>query len=202
MLKRCIDVFLSVLVLLSLSPVLAAVALAVWIDSGSPVLFRQMRMGRAFCQFQILKFRTMRIQCGGSLLTASGDSRVTRVGRFLRITKLDELPQFWNVLRGEMSVVGPRPEVPEHVKFFESRYRDILAVRPGITDLASIHFRHAEDILARSKDALSEYKERVLPMKLALADKYLRERSVLLDLSIIVQTAIAILRPSASSQND
>jgi lipopolysaccharide/colanic/teichoic acid biosynthesis glycosyltransferase len=140
----------------------------------------------------------MRVQSGGPSLTVGGDSRISNVGRILRFTKIDEFPQFWNVLRGEMSVVGPRPEVPEYVELYKERYRSILAVRPGITDLASIYFRDEEAILARSRDPLSEYRERILPAKLDLADKYIRERSVVGDFAIIVRTAIATLFPDAS----
>ena len=137
-LKRCMDIALSSMVLMLLSPVLAAVALAVWLDSGSPVLFRQERVGLRFRRFQILKFRTMLVQAGGPSVTVAGDGRITRIGKFLRLTKLDELPQFWNVVRGDMSLVGPRPEVPEYVALFRERYGTVLTVRPGITDLASV----------------------------------------------------------------
>src|SRR2546423_1472748 len=148
-LKRTVDIALSLLILLLLSPVLAAVALIVWLDSGSPVLFRQKRIGMNFVPFQIVKFRTMR-GGAGPLVTVGVDARVTRIGNLLRFTKFDEVPQFWNVLRGHMSVVGPRPEVSQYVELFKDRYRRVLTVRPGITDLASIHFRNEEKILSAS----------------------------------------------------
>ena len=192
-LKRCLDIGLSSLAMLLLSPLFAAVALAVWVDSEGPVLFRQERVGIRFTRFQILKFRTMHVHSGGPLVTVGGDNRVTRVGRILRLTKIDELPQFWNVLCGEMSMVGPRPEVPEFVELFKERYLKILSIRPGITDLASICFRNEEAVLARSADPLREYTEHVLPVKLDLADKYLMEQSLLGDLSIIVRTVIVAL---------
>ena len=191
--KRCVDLSVSLLVLLLLGPLMGAIALAVRLDSGAPIFFRQRRVGLGFQPFEILKFRTMRARSGGPSVTVAGDDRITRVGRFLRITKLDELPQFWNVLRGEMSLVGPRPEVPLYVEMFRERYSSILTVRPGITDLASIEFRNEEQVLAQSPDPLREYRERVLPTKLALAEEYVRTRCLLLDASILLRTVAAIV---------
>jgi lipopolysaccharide/colanic/teichoic acid biosynthesis glycosyltransferase len=191
--KRCVDIALSSLVLLLLSPILIVVALAVWLGSGSPILFRQQRVGLRFRRFHILKFRTMRVG-DGRPVTVAGDDRITRVGRLLRATKLDELPQFWNVLRGDMSLVGPRPEVPEYVELFRERYRTVLTVRPGITDLASIHFRNEEEVLSRSADPLREYAGRVLPAKLDLAEEYASTHTVFGDICILFRTAIAIVR--------
>ena len=135
----------------------------------------------------------MRVADGPSV-TIAGDNRITRVGKLLRRTKLDELPQFWNVLRGDMSLVGPRPEVPGYVELFRERYRTILTVRPGITDLASIKFRNEEQILSSSREPLREYAEHVLPVKLDLAEEYVRTRSVFTDISILFRTAVAIVR--------
>jgi lipopolysaccharide/colanic/teichoic acid biosynthesis glycosyltransferase len=191
--KRSMDVALSSLVLVMLSPILAAVALAVWLDSGRPILFDQERVGLAFQRFRILKFRTMRVQNEGPAVTVAGDRRITRVGKLLRAAKLDELPQLWNVLRGDISLVGPRPEVPEYVEMFKDRYCRVLTVRPGITDLASIRFRNEEAILSQSREPLREYAECILPAKLDLADEYIRTRSVVGDLSILLRTAIAIM---------
>jgi len=187
---------MSAFVLTVLSPLLLLLSAAIVIDSGFPVFFSQDRMGRGFRKFRLRKFRTMRTGLSGSLLTVAGDSRITRLGRLLRNAKLDEVPQFWNVLRGDMSVVGPRPEVAEYVELYRVRYRRILAVRPGITDLASIHFRNEEAILAMSRDPLRDYRERILPMKLDLADRYLQTRSNFGDLAIIVRTAMIIARGS------
>jgi lipopolysaccharide/colanic/teichoic acid biosynthesis glycosyltransferase len=131
------------------------------------------------------------------MVTVAGDKRITIVGRFLRHTKVDELPQFWNVLRGEMSVVGPRPELPVYVEFYNERYRSILTVRSGITDLASIYFRNEEAIMAQSRDHLCEYRECTLPAKLNPADKFIQERSVRGDFAIIARTAIATVCPGA-----
>lgn len=202
LLKRCIDIALSFLLLLLLSPFLLLSAMLVWIETGAPVLFRQVRVGKHFRTFQILKFRTMRVQSAGQLVTVAGDRRVTKVGRLLRWTKIDEFPQFWNVLCGDMSVVGPRPEVPEYVELFKDRYRKILDFRPGITDLASIRYRNEEAILARSEDPLREYREHILPMKLDLAEQYLRNQSFLSDLSIIVRTAVATLCPAGIGRDE
>ena len=193
LLKRCLDIALSFLVLMLLSPILIAVALAVWLDLGSPVLFRQDRVGLRFRRFHILKFRTMRV-AGGPQVTVTGDDRITRVGKVLRLTKLDELPQFWNVLCGDMSLVGPRPEVPEYVDLFRERYRTVLTVRPGITDLASIHFRNEEEILSRSVEPFREYSEHILPAKLDLAEEYIRTHTLLGDISILFRTATSIVR--------
>ncbi len=187
---------MSASVLVVLSPLLLLLSVAIVIDSGFPVFFSQDRAGRYFHRFRLRKFRTMRKSVCGSLITVAGDPRITRLGRLLRNTKLDEIPQFWNVLCGEMSVVGPRPEVLEYVELYHQRYRSILSVRPGITDLASIHFRNEEVILAMSPDPLCEYRERLLPMKLDLADRYLQTRSVFVDFAIIVRTAIIIVRGS------
>ena len=193
-LKRAVDIVGSGLALLVGLPLLIAIAVAVAIDSGLPVLYRQRRVGLGFRQFHLLKFRSMVASEGGPRITVSGDSRVTRVGRLLRTTKLDELPQFWNVLAGDMSLVGPRPEVPEYVAMFRTRYQHILSVRPGITDIASIRFRDEEELLAQSPEPVREYVERVLPVKLDLADEYLRKRSLCLDLQILAKTLLVTLR--------
>lgn len=192
-LKRCIDIVVSAFALLLLSPVLIITGFAVWLDSGSPVLFRHRRVGLGFRQFDILKFRTMRVQVDGPAVTVAGDSRITRVGKFLRATKIDELPQLWNVLVGEMSLVGPRPEVPEYVNIYRDRYQRILRVRPGITDIASIRFRNEEKLLAKGADPLGDYVQSVLPLKLDLADEYIRTRSLRLDCLILFQTLLAIV---------
>jgi len=193
MMKRCLDVSVGVLVLLVLSPLLIALAAAVWLDSGRPIFFTQQRVGLNFRPFRILKFRSM-LQTVGPSVTVAGDRRVTRVGTFLRATKLDELPQFWNVLRGDMSLVGPRPEVPEFVELFKERYGLVLTVRPGITDLASIRFRNEEDILSRSAEPMKEYTEHILPEKLNLADQYVSTCSICGDIAILLRTAAATVR--------
>jgi lipopolysaccharide/colanic/teichoic acid biosynthesis glycosyltransferase len=137
----------------------------------------------------------MRVNCTGPKVTVGGDGRITRVGALLRVTKIDELPQLWSVLRGDMSLVGPRPEVPEYVELFNARYRTVLTVRPGITDLASIQFRNEEEVLSRSREPQKEYSERILPAKLDLAEEYIRTRTFLGDISILFRTATALVKP-------
>ena len=194
--KRAVDILVSATILVLLTPVFAVLALAIWFDSGRPVFYMQLRVGRAFETFSIRKFRTMHNDIAGPPITVGGDRRVTRLGRFLRATKLDELPQFWNVLRGDMSLVGPRPELPVYVKLFRERYENILTVPPGITDLASIRFRDEEAMLGRSAEPLREYVARVLPAKMDLADEYLLKRSLRFDISILLRTFLATLRVS------
>lgn len=194
MFKRFSDILLSAGALAALSPLLLLLSLGVAVDSGFPILFSQVRVGRGFHRFHLWKFRTMRTGVSGPSITIAGDRRITRLGGMLRAAKLDELPQLWNVLRGDMSLVGPRPEIPEYVEQFKARYERILAIRPGITDLASIRFRNEEEILAASPEPLREYVERVLPLKLDLADEYLQTASLFGDLSILLQTAAAMIR--------
>jgi lipopolysaccharide/colanic/teichoic acid biosynthesis glycosyltransferase len=195
--KRAVDLAVSAAALILLSPVLLLVAAAVWIDSGSPVLFAQQRVGRGFRRFTLWKFRSMR-PGGGPLVTASRDQRITRLGRFLRAAKLDELPQFWNVLRGDMSLVGPRPEVPEYVALFREQYERILCVRPGITDPATLAFRHEEAMLERAPDPEAAYLRDVLPAKLRISEQYLSHMSMGTDFAIILRTFLAIIGMPAS----
>lgn len=192
--KRSLDIACSGAGLVLLSPLLAVVALAVRFSSQGPALFRQRRVGRDGRAFDILKFRSMRPDVGGPAITASGDRRVTSLGRFLRGTKLDELPQLWNVLVGDMSLVGPRPEVPEFVARFPADYARILAVRPGITDFAALEYLDEEAVLASSADPESTYLERVLPAKIAFYHRYLERMSLRTDLGILMRTVAALLR--------
>ena len=192
--KRCIDLVVAIVLLLVLSPVLAVAAIAVKCSGSGPTFFRQIRVGRGGKPFEILKFRTMRTtRSPGPLITGAGDPRVTRVGRVLRRWKVDELPQLVNVLRGEMSFVGPRPEVPRYVNMFAEQYRELLAVRPGITDIASMAFRDEETLLGRSSNPEDLYVREILPRKLALSHAYVRRRSFGLDLRLIARTVAAIL---------
>jgi len=192
--KRCIDLAVAIVLLLVLSPVLAVAAIAVKCSGSGPIFFRQVRVGRGGKPFDILKLRTMRTtRSPGPLITGAGDPRVTRVGRVLRRWKVDELPQLVNVLRGEMSFVGPRPEVPRYVNMFAEQYRELLAVRPGITDIASMAFRDEETLLGRSSNPEDLYVREILPRKLALSHAYVRRRSFGLDLRLIARTVAAIL---------
>ena len=200
--KRCIDLVVAIVLLLVLSPVLAVAAIAVKCSGSGPIFFRQTRVGRGGKPFEILKFRTMRpTRSPGPLITGAGDPRVTRVGRVLRRWKVDELPQLVNVLRGEMSFVGPRPEVPRYVDMFAEQYRELLAVRPGITDIASMAFRDEEILLGRSPNPEDLYVREILPRKLALSHAYVRRRSFGLDLRLIARTVATIFgRPRTGEE--
>lgn len=187
---------LAVLALILLAPVLAAIGICVMIDTGRPVLFRQTRVGRHGRLFQIFKFRSMITSNTGAQLTAAGDTRVTRAGRLLRKFKLDELPQLWNVANGTMRVVGPRPEVPCYVDAAEPLWREVLSVPPGITDVATLLFRHEETLLTSAADVDAFYRKEILPSKLRLNVQYLRRRTITSDLRIIWITAWCSLFPS------
>jgi lipopolysaccharide/colanic/teichoic acid biosynthesis glycosyltransferase len=192
--KRFMDVTVSAASLLLLAPLLAAIAVAIRVDSSGPALFRHERVGRHGRKFQMLKFRSMAHGAVGAAITSAGDARVTRVGRLLRATKLDELPQLWNVLVGDMSLVGPRPEVERYTRLFPAEYAAILEVPPGITDFAAIEYRDEEAILGAAADPEAAYRDVVLPAKITLYRRYLAERSFRTDLSILARTAAAILR--------
>jgi lipopolysaccharide/colanic/teichoic acid biosynthesis glycosyltransferase len=190
--KRLFDVICSGVGLLLLSPLLLVAAVWVKLDSPGPVLFRQTRVGRFGVPFTIHKFRTMRTSAGAQI-TVGEDPRITRAGRLLRATKLDELPQLWDVLRGAMSLVGPRPEVPRYVALYPADLREVvLSVRPGITDPASLRFRHESDLLAKAADPEREYVEVVMPTKLRLAADYVRSASLAGDLRLILATLGAL----------
>ncbi|WP_153505260.1 sugar transferase [Cumulibacter manganitolerans] len=187
--KRVVDVIVAAGALVVLSPLLAAVAVAVQLESPGGALFRQLRVGKNGKTFQILKFRSMRVDTNGPEVTSARDSRITRVGRLIRSTKLDELPQLVNVLRGEMSLVGPRPEVAKYVAHWPPEDREvILSVRPGITDPASVAFRREAEILATQEDPERFYIERILPEKVALYRQYVQKRSTIGDLKVLAET--------------
>jgi lipopolysaccharide/colanic/teichoic acid biosynthesis glycosyltransferase len=192
--KRAMDFLLSLGGLIALSPVMAAVAVSVKLGSPGPVLFRQQRVGRRGSPFTILKFRSMVAGASGPAVTAKTDARVTRVGRVLRRHKLDELPQLWNVLVGDMSLVGPRPEVERYVRLFPDAYGRILTVRPGLTDFAALEYRDEEAVLSRSPDVEAAYTQVVLPAKIALYHRYLDEVSLGTDVALILRTLAALLR--------
>lgn len=184
LLSRFFDATAAAAGLLLLMPVLVVLAIIIFLRDGSPVLLSQKRVGRNGEPFRIWKFRTMRTGCRGSAITAAGDGRVTKTGRVLRKYKLDELPQLFNVLKGEMSLVGPRPEVPEHVSG-TLMWQAVLQVRPGITDPASLLYRNEEEVLGTSDDPDAFYRERVQPAKLLLNLTYLERRSFRQDLRLI-----------------
>lgn len=193
--ERIFDVACASAGLVLLMPVFAGLAIAILWDDGPPVFFRQTRVGRNGQPFRIWKFRTMSVGSEGNVITAAGDSRVTRAGAALRKCKLDELPQLFNVLKGDMSLVGPRPEVPEYVQFEAPMWKSVLRVRPGITDVASLVYRDEERILGASGDPNALYRESVLPAKLLLSLAYLRCRSFRQDLRLIFLTICCSLFP-------
>ena len=194
--KRLLDLLLSAAGLVLLAPLFLGVAAWIRLDSRGPVFFRQERIGRGGVPFRIHKFRTMRDAPGsaGPAITVGADPRITRAGAFLRRTKLDELPQLIDVLRGDMSLVGPRPEVPQYVAGYPAEVRaKVLSVRPGLTDPASLQFRDESALLARAADPEREYREVVLPAKLRLAAEYVDQATLVGDLRLIVQTLCALL---------
>ena len=196
LLKRLFDMVAASIGLLLLAPLL--LALAVWIkcDSAGPVFFLQERVGLHGKLFRIIKFRSMRQNNSGPQITVGADARITRSGRFIRAYKLDELPQLINVLLGDMSLVGPRPEVPRYVALYPADVRDeVLSVRPGMTDLASVQYRSESDLLASSSDPELTYTTVILPAKLALYQQYVRRRSLWLDVRIIGMTLGILFKP-------
>lgn len=183
--------------MLLLSPLLLLIGLLVKLDTPGPALFLQERVGRGGKPFRIFKFRTMRdspVQSGIEL-TVGHDPRITRVGAVLRKWKLDEVPQLLNVLRGEMSLVGPRPEVPRYVALYSCEQRRVLEVRPGITDLASLEFRDENDLLVGRRDPASFYLNDIMPRKLELNRRYIEEQSFWFDLQLIWRTVVRVLFP-------
>jgi lipopolysaccharide/colanic/teichoic acid biosynthesis glycosyltransferase len=186
--RRAVDITLSAIGLIVFSPVFLVLAIAIGLEDGFPIFFRQARVGWRGDAFSLVKFRTMRRSNQGALITAGGDPRITKLGRFLRGYKLDELPQLWNVLKGEMSLVGCRPEVSRYVDQNHPAWQRILMERPGITGFASLVFRNEEDLLAQEEDPERAYRERILPHKLALNVEYLDQRSLLTDWKVLLMT--------------
>ena len=195
-LKRLMDVVISGGALLVIWPVLLLIALAIRIDDPGPVFYRQVRVGKDGKEFRIYKFRTMVVDADkkGLAITVGRDNRITRVGRILRKTKLDELAQLINVFTGEMSFVGPRPEVPKYVNLYTPYQRQVLLVRPGITDYASIAYRNENDLLEGAEDPERMYIETIMPDKIELNMKYLHEISPLADIRLIISTIIAVIK--------
>ena len=194
--KRAMDIVLSACALAALWPLLLLIALAIWIDDPGPVFYRQVRVGRNGKTFRIFKFRSMVMDADkkGLAITVGRDSRITRVGAVLRKTKLDELAQLLNVFLGQMSFVGPRPEVPKYVELYTPYQRQVLLVRPGITDYASIAYRNENDLLAGAPNPEAMYIEQIMPDKIELNMKYLREISPLADIRLILKTIVAVIK--------
>lgn len=194
MLKRVIDILIATLSLFIFFPFLCIAALLVKLTSEGPVLFRQTRMGKDFLRFQLLKLRTMHSSSQGAVYTLGHDARITVVGRWLRWWKVDELPQLWNVLRGEMSLVGPRPVVPQLTEEFHAEYVELLKVRPGLTDPATSKYCRESEMLARVPDPMAYFKTVVTPDKLRLSRDYLLHATLWRDLSVLAETAWALFR--------
>jgi lipopolysaccharide/colanic/teichoic acid biosynthesis glycosyltransferase len=193
--KRLVDIIASSVGLIVLSPFLLIIAVALKIDSAGLVFFRQIRVGQFGKPFRIFKFRTMVSQAEklGPQVSSGDDPRITRVGRVLRKYKLDELPQLINVLKGEMSFVGPRPEVPRYVEAYKDDYLEILTVKPGITDFASLEFKDENELLKNAEDPEKKYLEEILPVKIGFYRKYLKEQSLKTDLTLILKTLLSII---------
>lgn len=190
--KRLFDIVVALLGLFLLSPFLLLLGLMIKLDSPGHVFFRQERMGKGLRPFYIYKFRTMMQDTSRNAgpITVGEDARITRMGRFLRQTKIDEIPQLINVLKGEMTLVGPRPEVRQYVELFRKDYEEILTMRPGITDLASLKYRNEEVVLGAADSSEEEYRRRVLPDKIRLAKEYIKNASFFFDLKLILKTVL------------
>ena len=195
MLKRMFDIILSLFGLMILLPFMLIIAIFIKLDSKGPVFFKQIRVTKGGREFKIFKYRTMKVGSDKySQITVGKDNRITGIGSFLRKYKLDEIPQLINVLIGDMSLVGPRPEVPKYVVLYTDEQKEILKVRAGITDYASIEFLNENDLLASEKDPEKAYIEKIMPKKIELNKKYLSEISVLTDIKIILLTIKKILK--------
>ena len=200
MASRAFDLIAATLGLVVLSPLFLVVAIAIKMGSPGPVFFRQERVGRGAVPFRMHKFRSMRPDAEklGGPLTVGADPRITRVGAFLRATKLDELPQLIDVIKGDMALVGPRPEVPRYVAHYTPEQRRVLDVRPGITDPASIRYRDESEVLAKAADPERTYVEEVMPHKLAINLEYQARRTLLSDIGVIFATLARIVRRAAT----
>ncbi len=196
MIKRAFDLIIASVGLAVFAPVLLITGTLIKLDSPGPVFYRADRIGKGGKLFKMYKLRTMVVNADrlGPALTQGRDKRITRIGRILRRWKIDEIPQLINVLRGEMSIVGPRPESPCYVDYYTPKQRQVLTVRPGITGLTQVRFRHEEDLLSQCANPENEYITRIMPQKLALDLEYIERQSLILDLSIIVQTFTALLQ--------
>ncbi len=194
--KRAFDIVFSTIGLIASLPLFLVLSVIIKAESGGPVFFVQERVGKGFKPFDLYKFRTMVAGAPGlgPKVTARADPRITRVGGFLRKTKLDELPQLFNVLKGDMSFVGPRPEMPEYVEAFRKDYEEILAVKPGITDYAAIEFSDEESVLKRFQYPEEGYINEVLPAKIDLYRKYIREQSFINDIRLIFKTLAKMVK--------
>lgn len=190
MIKRIFDILFSLVVLILLLPVFILISISVLIDDGWPIFYTQERVGKNFRLFKLIKFRTMYKNADkkGLLTTSTRDARITRMGYYLRKYKLDELPQFINVLMGDMSVVGPRPEVKKYVDLYTEQQRKVLSIKPGITDEASLKYIDESALLEQSENPEETYIQKIMPEKLAINLQYLEKQRFFYDLSIVVKT--------------
>ncbi len=193
---RAFDLIVSAAVLILAAPVIGVAALAIYLETGGPVLYRALRVGKDGVDFEMLKLRTMRTGSNGLSITASGDPRVTRIGSILRRTKIDELPQLINVLRGEMSLVGPRPEVRRYVDMFPTEFSRIHTVLPGITGVGSLAYRNESELLGRFEEPEQAYVTEILPDKLALERGYVEKQSLVVNLQLIAKTLKSVISGS------
>ena len=195
MIKRIFDILFSLILLVVFFPVLLIIVVLILADSKGGAFFHQIRVGKDGKEFRLHKFRTMKpaSENSGQLTVGMRDNRITKIGYYLRKSKMDEMPQLWNILMGEMSVVGPRPEVPKYVAMYNENQRRVLSVRPGLTDYASIKYVKENEILEKSSNPEQTYIEEIMPEKLNLNLQYIDERSILVDLKIILNTAKAII---------
>lgn len=192
--KRVFDLFFSILGLIFFFPIFLIIAVFIKLDSSGEVFFRQIRITKDGEKFKIYKFRTMKKDTEGNRqITVGQDSRVTKVGNFLRKTKLDELPQLMNIIKGEMSFVGPRPEVPKYVTYYTEEQKEILKVKAGITDYASIYFSNESEVLGIQEDPEDYYIKNIMPYKIELNKKYIQEMGLITDIKIIALTILKII---------
>jgi lipopolysaccharide/colanic/teichoic acid biosynthesis glycosyltransferase len=196
MLKRLFDILFSLLGLVLLLPIFLIISIIILIDDGLPIFYKQTRIGKNFQPFKLLKFRSMfQNKTSDSLITIGNrDERITKSGYFIRKYKIDELPQLMNVLIGNMSIVGPRPEVKKYVDLYDAQQQQILSIKPGITDYASIVYSNENELLAKSQEPEKTYIQEVLPHKLSLNLKYLNEQSFMTDIKIIFNTIKKIIK--------
>ena len=194
--KRLFDMLASAIAIIVLLPLFIIIATWIIIDDGTPIFFRQRRVGKDQREFRIYKFRSMYkdTESSGQLTIGGKDPRVTKSGYFIRKYKIDEFPQLLNVLAGDMSIVGPRPEVPKYVKYYSEEQLEVLSVRPGMTDPASIEFINEDEVLGKSEDPEKTYIEEILPQKLTLQLGYVKKSGLVYDIKLIMQTLGKILR--------
>lgn len=193
MMKRLLDLILAILGIIFLLPFFILVSILIKLDSKGDIIFKQTRVTKNGKKFKIFKFRTMKTGTEKQgQITIGQDKRITTVGNFLRKTKLDELPQLFNILMGDMSFVGPRPEVPKYVEMYTQNQKEVLNVRAGITDYASIYFSNESDILGRQKNPEKFYIEKIMPYKIELNKKYIKESRVITDIKIIFLTIFKV----------